>query len=199
MKIEKVTQNKIKITLSDYDMSAWKLDIHKISTNSPEAREFFWSIIQRAESELDFTVKDSQLLVEANVNTTGSIIHISKVSPDTKECDNINRYQIKRVALRAKDKSSSDKTYIVEFEQFDDLIEASKLLSLEYKEKSSAYKYKDKYYLEIKCNYDCSKRMIIKMSDFGRIIDNHTILKGKLNEYGELLIKTNAIPSLSRL
>ena len=200
MKIEKVTQNKIKITLTCDDMEMWDLDIEKISTNAPQARDFFINIIERAESELSFDIKDSQLLVEAVMKTDGSVIHISKINPDSDELNKLTRARIKKIEVRVRRKSSNDnKCVVFVFDKFDDAVDACKLVTAIFDGYSSFYKYDNRFYLVMYFINSADKHIDMVMSEFGSKAEKTNSLIGILNERGELMIKENAVNTLSEL
>ena len=198
MKIEKVTQNKIKITLTCNDMEIWQLDINKLSSNAPEARRFFWNVIERAENELSFDIKDSQLLVEATVNADGSVIHISKISQETEDYDKITKSKIRRVEVRVRRKTNAEsRCTIFMFNSIDNAADACREISSKFDGYSSLYKYNNKFYLMMYFSVPSEKRIFTIMSEFGTEIDNCNIMVGRLNEYGEPLIKEKAVYALS--
>ena len=53
MKIEKISTNKIKVTLTNEDMLEWELNFDNLTYNSPQVQELFWDVI-RTEDELGF-------------------------------------------------------------------------------------------------------------------------------------------------
>lgn len=200
MKIEKVTQNKIKITLTSDDMDMWDLDIEKISTNAPQARDFFINIIERAESELSFNIKDSQLLVEAVMKTDGSVIHISKINPDSDDINRLTRARIKKIEVRVRRKSSNENKCVVYiFDKFDDAVDACKLITAHFDGYSDFYKYNNKFYLVMYYSDSADKHIAIIMSEYGTKVDKYNSLIGMLNEHGELMIKEHAVKTLSAL
>lgn len=200
MKIEKITQNKIKITLTSDDMEIWQLDIDKLSTNAPEARRFFWNVIERAENELSFDIKDSQLLVEATVNGDGSIIHISKICQDTDEYDRINRAKIRRVEVRVRRKPNpQNKTAVFVFSCINDAANACREITANFEGCSSFYKYNEKYYLLMYFAAPFEKQLVHIMTEFGTQAENSNVIIGRINEYGESIIKDNAVYALSSI
>jgi len=198
MKIERVAHNKIKITLTCDDMQMWQLDIEKLSSNAPEAREFFLNVIERAENELNFDFKDSQLLVEAFMKTDGSVIHISKISPETEEFDKLSKARIKRVEVRVRRKPTAENRCVVfSFNTFDNAADACKLISPKFDGYSTFYKYNDSFYIALYFTASADKQVVSVLSEFGTQAENNII--GRLNEHGETLIKENAVITLSEI
>ncbi len=200
MKLERVTQNKIKITLTGDEMQMWHLDIEKISSNAPEAKEFFLNIIEKAEKELNFDVKDSQLLVEAVMKSEVSVIHISKIFPDSEEYNKILNGKLKKIEVRVRHKApSQSKNTVFKFKKIDDTADACRLIQANFEGYSSFYKMDSAFYLVME-NYNCTdQQTLCTLSEFGVQIENFNVTVGKLNEYGQLIIKDKAIETLSTI
>ncbi|HQA47352.1 MAG TPA: adaptor protein MecA, partial [Bacillota bacterium] len=64
MKIEKISDYKVKITISSIDLEERNIDMDDLVYNSPKAQELFWDILYQAYVEQGFEVKDEQLVVE---------------------------------------------------------------------------------------------------------------------------------------
>ena len=127
MKIEKINDNKIKITLSARDLEERNLDFQALRYNSPEAQNLFWDMIKRAESEHGFTASNCQLFIEAASIMDGDfIVTITKMA-DTK--DLINTPFVKAKAstssLKVKKKQMINNTNIImSFKKIDELYDA---------------------------------------------------------------------------
>jgi AraC-like DNA-binding protein len=81
MKIEKINENKIKITLSARDLQERNLDFQALRYNSPEAQHLFWDMIKKAESEHGFSASNCQLFIEAASIMDGNfIVTITKMT-----------------------------------------------------------------------------------------------------------------------
>ncbi len=65
MQIEKLTENKIRITLNTQDLEKNNIDLHSFMSNSPESQDLFCNVLDRAEKEIGFITKDYKLIIEA--------------------------------------------------------------------------------------------------------------------------------------
>ena len=74
MKIEKLTENKIRITLNLSDLEEEHIDLHSFMSNSAESQALFCSLLNKAEKEVGFYTKDYKLMIEAIAVPEGNFI-----------------------------------------------------------------------------------------------------------------------------
>jgi adapter protein MecA 1/2 len=205
MKIERINENKIKITVSLSDLEEREIDISSLNYNSPIAQELFWDIVEQAENEFGFKASDSQLCIEAIPDTAeGFIITITKIDEDG-DFESIHKYikgKYKNNDSRIKDKQIKTNTnkVIYTFKEFDDLSELTKKLYNVYAGESSLYRLKSIYYLVLtKNNLLISDIRVFDslLSEFGNKIINVFFYEGYLNEYAQLIIDSNAIETIN--
>lgn len=65
MHIEKITENKIRITLNIQDLEEKNIDLHSFMSNSIESQDLFYDMLDKAEKEVGFETKDYKLMIEA--------------------------------------------------------------------------------------------------------------------------------------
>ena len=65
MKIEKLTENKIRVVINLDDLMKKDLDSHSIMTKSVETQGLILDILLKAEKELGFKTEGCKLLIEA--------------------------------------------------------------------------------------------------------------------------------------
>lgn len=65
MQIEKITENKIRITLNIQDLQEKNIDLHSFMSNSIESQDLFYDMLDKAEKEVGFETKDYKLMIEA--------------------------------------------------------------------------------------------------------------------------------------
>ena len=108
MKIEKINENKIKVTISFNDLEERNIDLNSLNYNSPETQELFWDMMEQAEIQLGFTASDAQLCIEAVADADeGFVILITKMDEDN-EFESIHKYiknRFRRADLRVKKKT----------------------------------------------------------------------------------------------
>lgn len=201
MRIEKINDNKIKVTISLNDLEERNIDLNSLNYNSPAAQELFWDMMEQAEVQFGFNTSDSQLCIEAIPDSDeGFIVTITKLDEDG-DFESIQKYiknRFKKSDLRAKRKNRKicSTIMIYCFEDFDDLCSLSKKLNGVYEGESTLYKCKDAYYLLITRNNftDTNFRMFeTLMSEYGKKISNLGFYEGYLNEYGTKIAEFNAL------
>ena len=65
MKIERINENQIRCTLSNFDLSVRNMNLGELAYGSEKARNLFREMIQRAANEVGFEAEDIPLMVEA--------------------------------------------------------------------------------------------------------------------------------------
>lgn len=65
MQIEKITENKIRITLNTQDLQENNIDLHAFMSNSIESQDLFYNMLDKAEKEIGFKTKNYKLMIEA--------------------------------------------------------------------------------------------------------------------------------------
>ena len=84
MKIEKITENKIRITLNLDDLKEKNIDFHSFMSNSVEAQDIFIDMLKEAEQQVGFKTDDYKILLEALATSDGKfILNVTRIIPDT--------------------------------------------------------------------------------------------------------------------
>jgi len=65
LQIEKITENKIRITLNLKDLEEKNIDLHTFMSTSIESQDLFYDMLDKAEKEVGFQTKDYKLMIEA--------------------------------------------------------------------------------------------------------------------------------------
>ncbi|MDO5555778.1 MAG: adaptor protein MecA [Clostridia bacterium] len=65
MRIEKITENKIRIILNIEDLEEKNIDLHSFMSTSIESQDLFYDMLDKAEKEIGFNTKDYKLMIEA--------------------------------------------------------------------------------------------------------------------------------------
>jgi len=64
MKIERLTDNKIRIIIHTYDLELENININNLTVTTIEEQSFFIKILEKAEKEIDFETAGSKLLLK---------------------------------------------------------------------------------------------------------------------------------------
>lgn len=200
MKIEKLNENKIRITLNMNDLKEKNIDFHSFMSNSLDSQSLFLDMLAQAEEEVGFVTKDYKIMIEALATSEGDfILTVTRFVPDT-EKDNLKR---KKVKTSRKFTKLNKEVSIYCFKTFDDFTDYCTSLDeglFEDLKKSFAnsilYSYNSNYYLLLK-DISASPTLINKFSsdiaEFATTVHNPKLFSKKLSEYGKIIMKKNAI------
>ncbi len=178
MKFEKLSEQRIKITVSGEDLDLWGISASGLVQNTPEAQEVFWYIIRKAESETGFSPGEARLLVEAMPTKGEGIILFMTALFEEKEH--------KRVRVKL---PKEERCVIYEFESFDDL--CASLSCFFYHPSATLYEMNRKYYLSL-----LPSDAIHTLSEYGsKVKDGHRYLS-YLKEHGNLILEKEAVARL---
>lgn len=197
MKIEKLTEDKIRVIINSDELESNNINVHTIMTRAIETQDIFCNILKRAEKEVAFYTDGCKLLIEAFASLEDVIVFtITKLSTDS---------AIKKKKLIAKRKSFDTvaKQAICRFEDFDTFCGFCKALKSTHKTATNKlvkhailYEWKDSYYLVLKNINTEHKNMgtlYSILSEFGKILSCSDHFECKLLEHGKIIIKKNAI------
>lgn len=200
MKIEKISENKIKVTISPDDLEERNIDLSSLNYNSPATQELFGDLMEKAELEFGFNAADSQLCIEAVTDSReGFIITITKLDEDGdfESIQNFikNRFRKSDLKVKRKNRKICSAIMIYSFNNFDDICALCDKVDSLYSGDSTLYKLKEVYYLLLTKNSFNSadvKRLEAILSEYGRKISNVGFYEGYLNEHGTKIIEYNA-------
>lgn len=196
MKIEKITDNKIRIILNLDDLKAKNIDLHSLMSNSIESQSLFVDMLDEAEKTVGFYTKDSKIMIEALASSEGLFVFtITKVEEDTPKR--------RSVKIKRKTTNTNVKKAIYRFETFDEFcgfcsyVNNGSLDRLKGLAKNtSLYLYDNTYYLvvsDINLDYSNLKGFYATISEFAKLVNNSDGFESKLIEYGKPIMKRNAI------
>lgn len=206
MKIEKISDSIIKVTISLNDLEERNIDLNALNYNTPAAQEFFWDLMEQAEVQLGFNLSDSQLIIEPVPDSSnGFIITITRIDEDG-DFESIQKYiksRLKKSDLRVKKKSRKicSALFIYSFKNIDDVCDLAGKLENLYDGESTLYRCRDTYYLTLTRSglaVANSRLFELVLNEYGMKIVNVSFFEGYLNEYGEKIIEYNALNILKQ-
>ena len=184
MKIEKLNENKLKITLDVNDLKSRNIDVKSFISNTPESQDLFWDVMQEAEREYGFNVDESMVYVEAHINSTGLFTLII-----TKQAGTVQTKSIKKTSkpfnfkLKRKEPLETFENSLFEFADINSLSIFCKFAKPENYTDTSLYKYNGSFYLFAK---NCTDKKILEYSNR---VSEKNLKFAKIFEYGDLLLK----------
>ena len=200
MKIEKITDNKIRIILNLDELHKKNVDIYNLSTKSNDiTNSLFQTILTEAEKQVGFKVQNCKLLVEIFFSTEGYVIFtLTRYKNETSISNSPRKVTFKRKSLNSSYKNSIYKfSNFEEFCNFCTYCNNSNLNDLKGFAKNIAlYEFNGLYYLvltNINLNFKHIKLFYTSISEFSNFVSNSLTFKCKLDEYGKIIFKANAI------
>ena len=128
MKIEKLTENKIRIIIKQEDMESNNIDLHKFVLKSIESQSLFLKILNQAKEELDFNVDGYKLLIETFSSSDDIFIFTITKYMDSDFRNFQNTSDKKNLKIRKKIINNDLKMKIINFDNFDDLYDFCNML-----------------------------------------------------------------------
>jgi len=202
MKIEKINENKIRIILNSVDLIEKNIDIHSFITNSAEAQDVFWDILDQADKEIGFKANDCKLIIEAlAINGGNFVLTITKIQEEANE-----KLRRPKVIAKMRNTKLDKNRNIFSFSNFDNFLNLC--LAIEPKiienviEDVVLYEYKNVYYLSFRViSQDISKLKTIAstFSEFGSYVKGSELFFSKLMEYGKVVEENNALINLKNV
>lgn len=200
MKIEKITENKIRITLNLEDLKSKNIDFHSFMSNSLETQNLFMEMLDEVEKQIGFVTKNYKLSIEAIATPNDNFILTITRLTDAPTLGS------KKVHTKRKTINLNHPTIIFKFNSFDDVsslcdfIKNNSYYGIYNKllKNTSLYLYED-YYLVIdnpNIEQNHLKTFCSIVSEFGKYINNSDLFENKLKEYGRIIIKKNAINTI---
>ena len=116
MRIEKLNDDKIRVTFNCQDLQKNNIDVHSFMSNSIESQSLFLNILDEAEREVGFITDDYRLSIEALALSNGTfIITVTRIEKESKKVPRVH-------AQRKKIMNRTSGRLIYKFSNYDDLI-----------------------------------------------------------------------------
>lgn len=202
MKIEKLTENKIRVIISSSDLNLEKIDVPFLLKSGLEGHSFFIDMLEKAKKEVGFDTDGCKLLIEASSSSEDVLVFtITKYSfQDAKSSINSSG---KKLTVKRKNINFYKKQAIYKFKDFEEFcsfcqcIYNTKNFDInKFSKNISLYLYNNTYYLIVKninLSYTFSKLFYHIASEFSIPLSFSNSFENKLIEYGKPIIKRNAI------
>lgn len=201
MKIEKLTEDKIRIIVNPSDLELENLDMKSIMTKAIDRQGFFVHMLEKAKDEVGFNTDGCKLLIEAFSSSDDILVFtITKYSEKEplKNIDSSKKLTVKRKSLNIKNKEA-----IYSFRSFDEFCDFCECINKEYKfdikklsKNTYLYLYNNTYYLFMKnivIEETALKNFYSIASEFLIPVHYSNNFENKLLEHGKLIIKGNSI------
>ena len=207
MKIEKLTENKIRVIVHIKELGLKTANVHSIMSNAIQSEDFFYDILDQAEKEVSFYTDGCKLLIETFSSLDDVIVFtITKYnypSANNPQTNIKNNSKSKHVIAKRKTYTPKKNEIICTFETFDNFCEfCNSIKNLsdfdidKLVKNSILHLWKDTYYLVIKninTNSTSFSLFYSSLFEFGKLLSCSDTFSTKLLEHGKVIIKKKAI------
>lgn len=200
MKIEKLNDDKIRITLNMEDLKENDIDFHSFMSNPIESQDLFMDMLEKAEQEVGFVTQDYRVMIEALAMSNGNfVLTVTRICPEKQK----NTYKPKKVHIKRKISNIDSKKVIYAFENFDEFLSYCEFLKNDilqqiddFSSHARLYEYGDKYYFvleDINMNEHLLKSFASSITEFAHFVEDSDLFESKLLEYGTVIFNDHAV------
>ena len=224
MKIEKVSDTQIRVTLNHSDLQNRDIKISELAYGSTKAQALFRDMMTQAYEDFGFEAENVPLMIEAVPLSTDSImIVVTKVDDPTQIDEKLDALGERPTHRTFKDpiedrltdlelmgeKAKAEKpvkqkpaqSIMYLFSSLDNVSSVAKYIQPIYFGETSLYKYQEQYYLILNANQKASASKDVMTScldEFGQRGITSDLNEFYLKEHGKVIIAENAIDILAK-
>jgi len=228
MKIEKISENQIRCTLTHNDLAERKLQLSELAYGTEKAKSLFHDMMQQAAFEFGFEADNMPLMIEAIPTSADSIVLIitkvedpeeidarfSKFAPSTGADHKLEGAEtLKNLFEKVKEKIAAPEPpapkaksplRLFSFATMDDVMLAAHFLANMYSGSNTLYKdHAEDMFILAMTQSDHSEqeynRICNMLTEYGTMENASSIALAFLEEHCEALICSNAIQTLAKI
>lgn len=194
MKIEKLTDDKIKVTLTMTDLTNLDIDVERLSPDSKELHAFLFTIMETIREETGFNPYSGQVVVEATPSNDGMSITVSRMKPKSGK---ITREEFKKhTSVRASIRKDTAKDIFL-FNNFEHLCMAITEVHPRDLSEACLYKLNDGYCITVKKVPELTRcSSIIREFALWRLPSSSQ--STYINEHGKLIAKGSSLVNMAQ-
>jgi adapter protein MecA 1/2 len=193
MKIERLSQDKIRIFLTFDDLTERGIQKEDMWREIPKVHELFSEMMEQAYSELGFDVSGPLAVEVFALPARGMVVIVTKGKMDSSNVsDKYDEHDIEEVYEMEFTLEQTD-LISYSFHELEDLLQMSKVINPHLIEGGTLYSYKNKYILQIEpidIDEQRLQNIISILSEFGEAV---SVTQAVLEEYGKVLISDDAV------
>lgn len=204
MKIEKLTENKIRVIVNSDDLTDNNIDFNSLMNRTMDTQNLFFEILEKAEEELDFHTDGYKLLIEAFSSVDGVLVFtITKYGHKNSQDTSLDTVKKRKVSVKRKNINFSNKQVMYSFNSLEEFCNfcncinnAKEFQTKKFSKNISLFLYNNTYYLVIKninIKYEFVNLFYSIASEFGKLLSPSKCFENKLTEYGKVIMKKDAI------
>lgn len=204
MKIEKVNDDKIRVTFNLDDLNEKNIDFHSFMSNSIESQKLFLDMLDEAKSKVGFVTDDYKILIETAATDSGNFIcNLTRIVPDCKK----EKFIKSGVHIKKNRDLTDSRVAIYAFNCFDDFIDFCNFLVSNFDDRveifsinSMLFLYDSIYYLvinDVVTDLNLLEGFCACISEFAYFVSNSNCFENKIREFGDLIVEKDAILTVS--
>lgn len=217
MRIEKVSENKIKVMFDSTELEENNISVHSFLSNSFESQKLFLAILDIANEEFGFDIKNCKVSCETiSFNNKNFVVIVTKLLKSTLKASSTT-YNLLEMPNSSEPSKSAEKNknfsfqfesntekLVYRFDNMNNVIEFCKYFSINFSNLDIAsflYQYEDNFFLIIDFNdkqLNEKEKIASILSEFETNLYLSKLAILKLEEYSEIIIKNNAIRVLEK-
>lgn len=197
MRIEKLSLNKIKVTVGYEDLSLYDISYETLSPTSPRLRAFILAMMKRAEIEIGFSAPAGNVMIEAIPQGDEFVFLITRVDAQTEEkakpvlTREEKREKLKNRSYRIVKKHVTQDKPDKQIFRFENLQSFALLLKVASLPKTAVlYKCEDSYYLSLPCGSAKAKQLANIVLEFAASVDEK-LIQIYLKEHAKVFARGN--------
>ncbi len=225
MKIEKISENQIRCTLTAGDLMARKLKLSELAYGSEKAKMLFKDVMAQADAEYGFEADDIPLMIEAiPVNSDCLVLNVTKVEDpeefdtrfakfapsviDDEDTGNVFENllesftgEIAEHDEKPESPVGPSRVHIYSFESLSDVIRLAHVAAFKKEWRNTLYKDNDNglFYLALYTDTmpsDLVSGAVNSIAEYGRLMRSCEEKDAYLSEHCEILVSDSALWSL---
>lgn len=204
MKIEKVNDDKIRVTFNLDDLNEKNIDFHSFMSNSIESQKLFLDMLDEAKNKVGFVTDDYKILIETTATDSGNFIcNLTRIVPDCKK----EKFIKSGVHIKKNRDLTDSRVAIYAFNCFDDFIDFCNFLVSNFDDRveifssnSKLFLYDSIYYLvinDVVTDLNLLEGFCACISEFAYFVSNSNCFENKIREFGDLIVEKDAILTVS--
>ncbi|WP_166239300.1 genetic competence negative regulator [Paenibacillus turpanensis] len=201
MKMERLSQDKIRIFLTFDDLSDRGIQKDDMWREIPKVHELFSDMMEQAYSELGFDATGPLAVEVFALPAQGMVVIVTRGKPERIHNDDDFEDDLDLPSNVYEMELTIDHNEMItyQFRDFEDTVACAKLLQHHIQAQNTAlYSYKEKYFLLLDpdgLEEKEEQKLVAILSEFG---DASSVTKAVLEEYGKVVAETKAVEVLCR-
>ncbi len=214
MKIERVSENQLKLTLTKADLEEKGIRLSELMSPTEKTQQLFRDLMERTLMGYDFVGNNVPLMVEASpFGTDGIAIIVTRMvneqsggtttydEPFVSTRTEPKRWKEKNIEGKRKQKVQGGQLFIYAFKQLNEIVQFSLRVRNNFKGSSAVYKKNSQFFLILTdATFDDAEGTNILsyiLEEYGTKYIASPLSQSYLMEHGEVILEENAIASLS--